>query len=161
MGNGVDLKKPQLALFLLLALAAAQPGLPLEAKWGIVTPPDLDPRLSPQLSQLAAKNKAELVTLANAHEAKSRRVTTLIELVQSKGGVESLLATLKRHSGPAGLRLTQELAAQGYVIEITYSGRSSKPRRIHVTAATPEGFHNALVRVADLERVWPASLATE
>jgi len=147
-------------LSLILILAVTRPGFSARARWGVVVPPGLDPRLSAQLRQEAAENDAELVTLASPRQAAAQRITMLIELVEATGGASSFLSVLKRAAGPAAARLTPELASQGYIMAVTYSSRPSKPRRVRATAATPEGFHNALLRVADLARVWPSSLAT-
>ena len=149
-----------LGLALLLALATARPGFSARARWGVVEPAGLDPRLNAQLSQAAARNDAELVTLATAREAARQRVTILIELTEAKGGTESFQDALRRLAGAAAAKLTPELASEGYLTELTYTGRSSRPSRIRITAATPEGFHQALTRVNDLVRVWPASLQT-
>jgi hypothetical protein len=147
-------------LALLLALSVARAAFPARARWGVAAPPGLDLRLRAQLSQEAARNGAELVTLTSPREAARLRVSMLIELDEARGGAEAFLGALKRAAGPAAARLTPELASQGYIMDVTYSSRSSKPRRIRATARTPEGFHNALLRVADLVRVWPSSLST-
>ena len=154
------MRTPGLIVALLLVLALARPGLSAETRWGVVTPPNLDPRLTTELGRLAAESGAEIVPLAKTREARAQQVTTVIELVEAKGGAQSFLRTLKRDAGPAAARLTPALASEGYVIEIGYRGRSSRPERLRITAATAEGFHNALVRVPDLLHVWPSGLST-
>src|SRR2546428_487101 len=94
------------------------------AKWGVVAPPGLDPRLSAQLRQEAAENGAELVALTSPREAASQRVTMLIELVEAPGGTGSFASVLKRAAGPAAARLTPALASQGFIMAVTYSSRS-------------------------------------
>src|SRR3989442_11758100 len=137
-------------LALILILAVSRPGFSARPRWGVVAPPDLDPRLSAQLRQEAAENDAELVTLTSPRAAAPQRVTMLIELVNAPGGTGSFLSVLKRTAGPAAASLTPEVAAQGYVMNVTYSSRSSKPHRVRATAATPEGFPNALPPAPDL-----------
>ncbi|HEV2493848.1 MAG TPA: beta-N-acetylglucosaminidase domain-containing protein [Terriglobia bacterium] len=147
-------------VLLLVDLTMAGPRLlsAAQATWGVVSPPGADPRLGAQLDQIAAANGAAVVPLTTTRQAKARHVSMLIELLQNQGGPESFLRTLKRSSGAAAAALTPELAIQGYVIELQYGGRSSRPQRIRITAAATEGFHNALDRLPDLVHVWPSSL---
>ena len=90
-----------LRLALLLALATARPGFSARARWGVIEPAGLDPRLNAQLSQAAARNDAELVTLASAREAARQGVTTLIELAEAESGTESFQDALRRLAGAA------------------------------------------------------------
>jgi hypothetical protein len=82
-----------------------------------------------------------------------------IELREEKS-VESFLATLRREAGTTAVESTVELAKEGYLLEATYP-RASVPNRLRITAATPQGFHNALLRVPDLLIVWPSNLPTD
>jgi len=149
-----------LALLLLALMTAAScRAFAAPTTWGVVIPTGADPRLSAQLDRIAATNGATVVPLISARDAKRQHISMLIELLETKGGQESLLQTLKRNTGPAAGRLTPELAAQGYLIEVNYRSRSSRPERIRITAAVPEGFHNALDRLTDLVRIWPSSLS--
>src|SRR5438876_11848598 len=111
-------------LSLILILAVTRPGFSARARWGVVAPPGLDPRLSAQLRQEAAENDAELVTLASPREAASQRVTMLIELVEAPGGTGSFLSVLKRAAGPAAARLTPELGSQGYIMAVCFICRA-------------------------------------
>lgn len=64
----------------------------------------------------------------------------------------SFLNRLKEEAGGAALKPTEELAREGYILEVSYS-HASVPTGFRITAATSEGFHNALLRIPVLLRI--------
>ena len=157
LGNAQKWRVFQPLLALLLGIGLARPALPAPDRWGVIVSARLDTRFGDLITALAKSAHAELVPLESPDEAKSQHVSTLIEVADAEGGPELFAAALKREAGPAGAKLTPELAAQGYLIDIAYNGHA-RPSRLRVTASTPEGFHNALLRVPDLLHIARASL---
>jgi hypothetical protein len=129
-----------------------------ELTWTVVSTSELDTRLQRQLEQLAGQDQA-LVSFTTSAAARSRPAGPLGSLLidlREETSAEAFLGTLQRAVSQSALE--PELAKQGYIIEATYP-RASTPTRLRITANTSQGFHNALLRVPDLLRVWPADLA--
>jgi hyaluronoglucosaminidase len=122
---------------------------------------NLDERIERQLNMLAAADQA-LIRLSSSSAGKSRVVPAgglAIEL-RSEKNAQIFLETLKQQAGTADIAPTPELAGQGYILEADYP-RAAAPNRLRITAASSEGFHNALLRVPDLLALAPSSLASE
>ncbi|MBZ5565453.1 MAG: beta-N-acetylglucosaminidase domain-containing protein [Acidobacteriia bacterium] len=153
----------RLALILTLGLFAAplagarRPG----HTWVVVAPETLDERLQRQLDSLAAHDQA-LIEFARTARAAARvrmRPGNLAVELHPESSVQSLLEALKRETANSALAPTLELAREGYILEAFYP-RATVPNRLRITAATPEGFHNALLRVPDLLATPPSQLVT-
>jgi hypothetical protein len=130
--------------------------------WIVLSKQVLDPRVHRQLEQLAAQDQALIRFIASASEAKrvALQPGALSVELRKEEGVESFLATLRREAGEVPVEPTLELAKEGYILEASYP-RASVPNRLRITAATPQGFHNALLRVPELLIVSPAHLPTD
>jgi hypothetical protein len=128
--------------------------------WTVVSPTEPDARIQRQLEQLAGKDQA-LIRFAIGSSARARPVGPLgslvIELHEEKS---AFLDTLQRAATQAAVEPTVELARQGYIIEATYP-RATMPNRLRITASTPQGFRNALLRVPDLLTTVPGSLGND
>ncbi len=129
--------------------------------WIVIAPASLDERLNRQIESLAAQDQALVQFARNAREAARYRLrpgNLALELRQ-ESSVQTLLETLKREAASSSLAPTPELAREGFTVEAFYP-RAAVPNRLVITAATPEGFHNALLRVPDLLVTAPTHLAT-
>jgi len=127
--------------------------------WVVISKAKLDERVHRQLEQLAAQDQALIRFFTNASEAKRVGLppgAISIELNEERS-VESFLGMLRREAGTTGAEPALALAQEGYVLEATYP-RASAPNRLRITAAMPQGFHNALLRVPDLVTIWPSNL---
>ncbi len=143
------------------SLARTRPPRP-EHTWIVLSKAGLDARVHRQLEQLAAQDQALIRFFTSASEAKRIALypgAISIELREEKS-VESFFATLRREAGATAVQPTVELAKEGYILEATYP-RASVPNHLRITAATSQGFHNALLRVPDLLIVWPSNLPTD
>jgi hypothetical protein len=133
-----------------------------EHTWVIYSAGELDERIERQLNGLAVQDQA-LIRFLKTTAQRSRVVPEAggltIELRQEKS-VEAFLETLQRQAGATAVAPTAELAREGFVIEANYP-RAAVPNLLRITAATPLGFHNALLRVPDLLEIWPPNLSSQ
>jgi hypothetical protein len=130
--------------------------------WIVLSTATLDARVHRQLEQLAAQDQALIRFFTSATEAKRVAVqpgAISIELREEKS-VGNFLAMLRREAGTTAVEPTVDLAKEGYILEATYP-RASAPNHLRITAATPQGFHNALLRIPDLLIIWPSNLLTD
>jgi len=133
-----------------------------ENNWVVVAPADLDPGVQHHLEQLAAHDQALIRIFSKLSDAAGVSIgpgSILIDLRQEKSR-DAFLGTLTTKAGKTALELTAELAKEGYILEATYP-RASAPSRLRITAATPQGFQHALLRVPDLLAIWPSNLPRE
>jgi len=133
-----------------------------EHTWVVLSDRDLDERIERQLNVLAAQDQA-LIRIVNTSTEKARLVPEaggLTITLRQEQSAAAFLETLKGEVDSAGVAPTLGLAEQGYLIEANYP-RAAAPNRLRITAATPTGFHNALLRVPDLLALAPSSLSTE
>jgi hypothetical protein len=127
--------------------------------WVVISKPKLDERVHRQLEQMAAQDQALIRFFTSAAEAKRVRLppgAISIELDEERNP-ESFLAMLRREASTTGAEPAMAPAKEGYVLEATYP-HASVPSRLRITAVTPQGFHNALLRVPDLVTIWPSNL---
>lgn len=143
---------------LVTSLLNAQMSVGLD-NWAVVASGKLDARLSNQLSELAKQQGAQVQTFRSAAQAERSRAKLTIELHEEKNR-ETFLAALKRETSSAAQEPAGELAREGYILEASYP-QSSVPNRLRITAADVRGFHDALLRIPDLLRTWPSSLAAD
>ncbi len=153
-----------LAVFSLAALAlitSVVDARPAVNAWVVVAPGDLDPRLQRQLEQMAVQDQAAIVFRPSTPSRPHAVAPTgglAIDLIEEKN-IETFLDTLKREAGSTAVEPTAELAREGYLLQATYP-RASAPSRFRITAATAQGFHNALLRIPDVLAAGPLSLAS-
>jgi hypothetical protein len=129
--------------------------------WVVISTAKLDERVHRQLEQLAAKDQALIRFFTSASEAKRVGLppgAISIELDEERS-VENFLSMLRREAGTTA-EPGMALAKEGYVLEAIYP-RAAVPNRLRITAATPQGFHNALLRVPDLVTILPPNLARD
>ncbi len=129
--------------------------------WVVIAPETIDERLQRQLDLLAAHDQA-LIEFARTSRAAARvrlRPGNLAVELHQESSVPNLLEILQREAATSGLPPTIELAREGYLLEVFYP-RATAPNRLRITAATPEGFHNALLRVPDLLATAPSQLTS-
>jgi hypothetical protein len=149
-------------LLLLTSTVAHHRSRNREHIWSVLSKAGLDTRVHRQLEQLAAQDQALIRFFTNAAEAKRVALqpgSISIELREEKS-LESFLATLRREAGETAVEPTAEIAKEGYILEATYP-RASVPNHLRITAATPQGFHDALLRVPELLIVSPPNLPTD
>jgi beta-N-acetylglucosaminidase len=141
-----------LALAFVLGAIAASP-LAAQSTWVVSSKGEIDARIAAQLDQLAREHHAR-IKFSTAEETQPshrvRRGVLNIELVQIPSP-EDFSKNLKTFAGPSVSAVTPELAREGYLLKAraTYP---SGPHLIEITAATPEGFHYALLRLPGLLR---------
>ena len=127
--------------------------------WVVISKAKLDERVHRQLEQLAAQDQALIRFFTSASEAKRVGLppgAISIELDEERNA-ESFLGMLRREAGTTGAEPAMALAKEGYILQATYP-RASVPNRLRIIAGTPQGFHNALLRVPDLVTIWPSNL---
>ena len=129
--------------------------------WMVIAGHDLDARVKRQVETLAANDQALIRFFASPRDA--ARVTTrpgdlTLELREEKD-LGAYLESLRRLTGEGGKGLRRELAREGYDLSVTYP-RGTVPNRMRITAATPAGFHQALMRIPDLLRLAPTEVPT-
>jgi hypothetical protein len=134
-----------------------------ESTWVVLATGELDSRVQHNLEQLAAHDHALIRIFSKTSHAthvSMGRGSIWIELRQEKS-VESFRGTLVTKIGEASsLKPTGDLAKEGYIIEATYPGASA-PNRLRITAATPQGFQHALLRVPALLTISPSNLSED
>jgi hypothetical protein len=133
-----------------------------EHTWTVYSAGELDGRIERQLNLLAVQDQALIRFLKSTGE-QSRAVPAAggltIELRQESNGA-AFLDALHREAGSNALVPTPELAQEGYIIEANYP-RAAAPDRLRITAASWQGFHQALLRIPDLLALAPSSLSRE
>lgn len=133
-----------------------------EHSWIVVSSDNLDSRIEHQLNVLAAHDQALIRIVTAGSETAATAPETgglLIELEQEKNA-DAFLGVLQKYSGSAEVAPSAALAADGYILEAAYP-RGAAPDRLHITANTPRGFHNALLRIPDLLAIAPADLSRD
>jgi beta-N-acetylglucosaminidase len=143
---------------LLLALAfalgqAAAPLLAAQSTWVVSSKGEIDARIAAQLVHLAREHHAR-IKFSMAEEIQPphrvRRGVLDIELVQIPRS-EDFAKNLKTLAGPSAPTVTLELAREGYILK-AQATHPFAPHLIEITAAAPEGFHYALLRMPGLFR---------
>ena len=145
-------------LFILTTLGATN--IFAGAVWSVVSTRKLDERLVRQLEDMARQNHSTLQFVNASPEATRPRPSggnLTIELREAEDP-DQFLVTLKKAAGESTKKLTRELANEGYTLDVVYEG-ISPPHDMHITAVSPQGFHNALLRVLQLLHT-PASKAS-
>lgn len=127
------------------------------SNWLVFHARPLDARIRLQLEELAAGNHCSIQFAAALNEAKfaGTQPGHLFLELSEKPDLASFRAMLEHESGGAGVKLTPELAKEGYILEVVYSP-DSVPQRVHITTATAAGLHYALLR---MPAVWSGSRA--
>lgn len=147
-------------LFLtLLMFTTSLMAAPRKHTWVVVSPSTLDARLHRQLETMAARDQALVRFFTSVRQARRVRLgpgNLWVELREERN-TEEFLSRLKKEAGTTAEERTLELAKQGYILEAHYP-RASAPNRIRITAAAADGFHNGLLRVPELLRIWPSNL---
>jgi hypothetical protein len=139
------------------ATAARPPG----HAWVVVAPESLDARITRQVEELGARDQALVHFVSSPRAAIRLRVPLgglTLELREEKN-LDLFVENLRRLAGDQAKGLTAELAREGYGVVITYP-RAAVPEAIRITAARPEGFHQALLRIPDILALPPSDLAT-
>ena len=161
--------KTKLAVGLVaVALGAAAAGTASSAPsnsgshWAVVSATPVDSRLSAEIDHIAAAEQATVSAFRLRARAASAHPSLTIELVIARNA-RAFERALARGSHPAGL--TPETAAQGYLMIAAgdaggRAGAGAVLRSIRIEAETPEGFHNALIRVPRLLHLWPGDLSS-
>jgi hypothetical protein len=131
-------------------------------QWSVFYSQPVDVRIRYQLKELAAGDRVSIQFAPAPAEAKSVSIQAghlVLELIE-KPDLESFWATLEHESARAGVKLTPELAKEGYILEVIYSP-DSVLQRMRITAATAAGLHNALLRVPTILSHSRASLPAD
>jgi beta-N-acetylglucosaminidase len=143
-------RKISALLMAAFALSAAAPRLCAQTRWVVTSTGKMDPRITAELEHAArARHAALKFVQANPASPPPRepRGVLSIELVQAAD-----LAAFAKNLTPPGAdsaEVPEALARGGYIL----AARAVSPlrlREISLTAATAEGFHNALLRLPQL-----------
>lgn len=141
---------------LMVTLAFAPIGVPplrAQSRWVVVSSSEPDSRISAQIRRLALKHHAQATFLKEKTAETPPREhpgTLTLELTQSES-VDAFVRNLRQTANISTVELTPELAREGYILQAGSTG-PSRPRLIKIMAASPEGFHNALLRLAEVLR---------
>jgi len=139
------------------AAAARRPG----HTWVVIASVPLDARITRQVEELSARDQALVHFVSSPRAAARFRIPAgglTLELREEKD-LDVFVENLKRQCAERATGLTAELAREGYQIAVTYP-RAAVPEGIRITAAQPEGFHQALRRVPDILALPPSDLPT-
>jgi beta-N-acetylglucosaminidase len=129
------------ALIILFAFPAAG-----QSRWVVASTEKLDARISRQVQRLARLHKATLSFLQKApSQGHEQRGMLVIEFEQEKN-IEAFTEVLRKQTTSAAPQITPSLASQGYSVSVSATYPAG-PGRIQLHAATPAGFHNALLRL--------------
>ena len=149
----------KIVVFIALSLIAG-PSLGAGKVWSVVSTKKLDPRLVRQLQDLARQDHSTVQFSTSSPQPVPHRASRgnfTIELNES-ASLDEFSASLKKAAGDSAKELTNKLANEGYILDVDYEG-SSASQGIHITAASPQGFHNALLRIPQILHA-PAARAT-
>src|SRR5579859_2082652 len=117
--------------------------------WSVISTRKLDPRIVRQLGEMARQNRTTVrFSTAGPTPPRPLRGHFTIELREAES-IDQFFAIFKKATGNAAKDLTRELANEGYTLDADYEG-SSTPQAMHITAASAQGFHNALLRIPQL-----------
>jgi hypothetical protein len=137
-------------------LSAAPSAVPAQTAnpaptWAVIAKQGVDPRIQDELTRLASDNKASLVVAGSAAEAARGHHTLTLELVTapSLSSFEQELAHYARTAAPP-----EDTARQGYRLNVLYLNGPAVfvAREVTITALEPEGFHNGVLRLAQVLR---------
>lgn len=135
--------------------AAPRPG----HTWVVIAPEGLDARITRQVEELGARDQALVHFVSSPRAAARLRIPAggvTLELREEKD-LDAFVENLKRQCAEQATGLTPELAREGYQISVAYP-RAAVPEGIRITAARPEGFHQALRRIPDVLALPPSDL---
>jgi hypothetical protein len=151
------MKKAQVALMLLAAsLSAVAVGEP--AHWAVVSSAPIDARIKRQLRELALRQGASL-KVAQPREGEHTSPNVLsVSLDQLEPSL--FVSKLTDEAQQPGVPLSPVLVQDGYILRISYSA-SSSVKKIQIQAESPEGFHNAVLRMADVLTTTRSELTTK
>jgi hypothetical protein len=127
--------------------------------WVVTALHKLDSRITRQLKVLAEENHAEVRFVSRFRRPPHGNVKLTIELREQKN-LNSFLGTLGQEVANLTPKPTPELAREGYLLEVSYSG-SAVPTRVQIAAASAAGFHYALLRVPYLLSISPSDLIAD
>jgi beta-N-acetylglucosaminidase len=130
------------------------------AQWALISVAPVDPRLTAEIDQLATAQKATVTTFKMRALAERIHPALTIELVSARNP-RAFERALAHGSHPAAL--TPETAPQGYLMLATGSAGGQADaalRSVRIEAETPDGFHNGVIRLAGLLRLWPGDAST-
>jgi hypothetical protein len=119
--------------------------------WTVTSSAKLDPRIVHDLQDLSRQERANLRVLPPTSKpsvGKIAKGNLAIDLRQA-ASVDAYLASLRNSVDNSPKDLTRELAGEGYTLTIG-SENFTPPYRITITAATPQGFHCALLRIPQI-----------
>lgn len=127
--------------------------------WDIYSAGALDERIERQLNVLAFQDQAliRFLKITSPQAGMTPPAGGLAITLRQENNAAAFLDALKRGAGASAVRPTPELAQEGYIIDANYP-RAAAPNRLRITAATWQGFHNALLRVPDLLALSPLNL---
>jgi hypothetical protein len=133
-----------------------------ETSWIVLSAHELDERVQRQVEELAAHDQA----LAHIYHLSSDAARhplepgdLFLELREEKN-LEAFLKSLRSEVGVSGQEPTLELAREGYALQASYPF-ASVPNRIRIIAASPDGFHHALLRIPELLAIRPLNLPAD
>ena len=144
--------RQKLAFLFLLALssvAGTAPPLCAQNFWIVASPELIDPRLSSQIDALARTRHVKVSYLHVAAGDLKNQPGKLIISLETAASVAAFQADLGKAIGKSDAPLSAEIAAQGYSVSVSATDPGA-PQRIRISAATPTGFHNALLRLPEI-----------
>jgi hypothetical protein len=129
--------------------------------WIVIAPANLDARLTRQIEELGARDQALVRFVSSPSAAARLRVPVggLTLELREENDLEAFVENLSRLAGQQAKGPTPELAREGYSAIITYP-RGTVPESVRITAARPEGFHQALLRIPHILAVPPSDLTS-
>ena len=127
--------------------ANAQTSASIASDWALVSSTPVDPRVESEAKALAADSQAGLAVVKTQAEANRRHAAFAIELVEAKNE-RAFRAGWPRGQAQPG----SDVLPDAYRLQIDYTASRMPytPRSARITATGPEGFHNALLRIAQL-----------
>ncbi|HUI43849.1 MAG TPA: protein O-GlcNAcase, partial [Terriglobia bacterium] len=130
------------------AASAAAPSAPASgASWALVSSAPVEARIQAEFDQLASQRQATLSTVKSVALAARLHPSLTLELVTAPNAraFQRSFRGARPQPGPETIR-------QAYVLNVAYDARRGRfeAKRVRITAVSPEGLHNALIRLSAL-----------
>lgn len=151
-----------LALLAVCGILPAASTTQSQPDWIVVSSGKIDIRIERQFQQHASQRHAGLRFTHDGRKygASASNSSRLVFLLATPADRQTFLEELRKEAGASAITPTADLADEGYILRIDYSGTGT-PNQIAMQAATPRGLHHALLRIPDILAIQPSKLETE
>lgn len=125
--------------------AASHPG----RVWNVVSSHQIDDRITQQIQRLALDKHATIRFLDKVPEKQTTNSPGVLIVLDPQIELKVFTQELAKESNTSQIKVTPDLAEEGYILHVNYSS-AAKPSRIRIETASAGGLHLALLRLPDL-----------